>query len=128
MRARNLIYTDLKRSIFSLRFLLSIFGMTAMMFTAIIGMIPSTSFLSIWYLMELSIQGSGMNIMILCILPVFAFGLSYAMEKEARAERYWIIRAGSGNYALSKVLNSALSGFLTVFLGISLFAVLLFPF
>lgn len=125
MRARNLIYTDLKRSIFSIRFLLSVLGITAMMFAAIGNMMSENS--SIWYLMKLSIGGSGITNMTFCVLPVFAFGLSYAIENQTHAERYWIVRAGTGTYACSKVIGSAISGFLTVFLGMSLFVVILLP-
>lgn len=125
MKIKNLIYTDFKRAVFSIQFGFSILGITAMMFAAIVGMISENS--SIWYLMGLSIGGSGITSMTFCVLPVFAFGLSYAIENETHAERYWIVRAGTGTYAWSKMITSAISGFLTVFLGISLFAVILLP-
>lgn len=127
MTAFRLLKTDLERAVFSWRFLCSAMGVTAAMFIAIAGMLTDNH-VSIWYLMDLSIQGSGIDSMTKCILPVFAFGLSYASEWEQKAQRFWLVRAGADAYAFSKVAVSFLSGFLTIFVGIGLFIVILLPF
>lgn len=55
------------------------------------------------------------------ILPSFAYSMTFAREWQERASMYWIIRSGITNYAISKVFVSALAGFLSHFLGLSLF-------
>lgn len=122
----HILWTDMKQSLFSLRFLCSVLAVPFLMLTAIWGMTDG-SFVSAWYLARLALGGSGLECMILCTLPVFAFGLSYAREWEEKAVRCQVIRAGTGRYALSRTLNCALSGFLTVFLGIGLFVLILLP-
>lgn len=123
----HILWADMKRSLLSLRFLCSVLAVPFLMLTAVWGL-REGSFVSAWYLARLALGGSGIEGMILCTLPVFAFGLSYAWEWEEKAMRYQVIRAGTGRYILSKVLNCALSGFLTVFLGIGLFVLILLPF
>lgn len=127
MKGMHLIYTDLKRAVFSWRFLCSVLGVTIALFMGAAGLLrqPSVSG-SIWGLLECS-WSSGFIMMILCVLPVFGFGLSYAAEWEEKAERYWMIRSGASWYALSKIWNAAFSGFLIVFLGITLFILALLP-
>ncbi len=125
MKLIHLIITDLKRSVLSFRLILSAMGITAMMVMAIFGLMSDEEYIGVWYLMDLAIQGSGINSTIFCIFPVFAFGLSYASEWEQKADRYWLIRTGSKHYALSKTFISAVTGFLTVFLGITLFILIM---
>lgn len=124
MRKIHLILTDMKRAVFSRRFLFSAIGIALIMMMAISRMGDGAPDTDVWYLMRLSIEGSGIVSTTLCLLPVFAFGLSYASEWEQKAERYWIIRTGTGSYACSKAVVCFLSGFLTVFLGMVIFILL----
>lgn len=121
----HVICADFKRSVFSLSFLLSVMGITALMFVAVSGVMDGARNSS--YLANIVMTGSGMNSIILCVLPVFAFGMCYALEWEAGASRYFMIRMGTGKYVFSRVLNSAISGFLVVFVGMWLFSLLLLP-
>lgn len=125
MKTLHLICVDFRRCIFSFRFFASVLGVPVLMLAAIAGIMQGTR--SVWYLVNLSLQGSGMDGMIKCVLPVFTFGLSYAAEWEEKAERYWIIRTGTRRYVLSKTLNCAVSGFLTIFFGIGIFVLMLLP-
>ena len=125
-RLKQVLLTDLKRAVTSWGFMVGILGVAGMMLMAIGGM--ETQNASVWYLMDLSIQGSGTTTLIFCILPVFAFGISYASEWMQKAERFWMVRTGVNLYVFSKVAISFLSGFLVVFIGIALFAILLLPF
>lgn len=127
LTAFRLLRTDFGRAVFSWPFLCSAMGVTATMFMVIAGMLTDNH-VSIWYLMDLSMQGSGIDCMMKCILPVFAFGLSYASEWEQKAQRFWLVRTGADAYAFSRVMVSFLSGFLTIFVGIGLFIVILLPF
>lgn len=123
----HILWMDMRRSLLSFRLLASVLCVPFLILTAVWGMMEDP-LVSAWYLARLALGGSGLVGMILCTLPVFAFGLSYAREWEEKAVRCQVIRAGTGRYALSKVLNCALSGFLTVFLGIGLFVLILLPF
>lgn len=127
MKLIHLLLADGKRAVFSLRFLLSALGVTAMCFIAISGLLKESSY-SIWYLLYQAIGGSGISMMSFLILPLFAFSLSYATETNQHADRYFVIRAGTKVYAFSKIVISAISGFLTIFIGMLLFVLLLLPF
>lgn len=123
MKLINLLVVDLKRALFSLRFLLCVCGVSCMMFAAVLGLLGDSS--SVWYLVDMSLGGSGMASMILCILPVFAFAISFAIEWEEKVINFWIVRTGVVRYAVSKVVVSAISGFLTVALGMLFFILIL---
>lgn len=120
MRLGRLIKTDMKRALLSWRFFVSMLGVTLLMVVALGNVMPNETN-SVWYLMESAIQGSGMTSTILCLLPVFAFGISYAAEYEQKAERYWLVRTGTTEYVISKVIVSAIGGFWTVFGGLGIF-------
>lgn len=125
MRKIHLLLTDMKRAVFSMRFLLSVVGVAMVMYMAISRMGEGMQSASVWYLMYLSISGSGIVSTTLCLFPVFAFGLSYASEWQQKAEKYWIIRTGTESYVWSKTVVCYLSGFLTVFCGMVLFVLLM---
>lgn len=125
MKLRNLIAADMRRALLSWRFLFSACGVALMMFSAVPGLLKNAS--SIWYLMDLSLGGSGMASMILCILPVFAFGISFAKEWEEKAVNFWIIRTGVVRYTISKIIVSFISGFLTIAMGMAIFIFVLRP-
>lgn len=121
MKLYRLIRTDLRRALCSAGFLLSVPGVPLLMGIALSGMLKEENG-SVWYYFCLAMGGDGISRMVLLILPVFAFGLSFAAEWEQAAVRYWLIRTGTGCYTCSRVLVSAFTGFLTIFLGLLLFA------
>ena len=121
-----LLWTDLKRSILSWKFFLCAVCIAVMMFAAIKGMMNENGF--IWYYMCLSLEGSGVMSMAMCVLPIFPFGISFASEWEQKAHGFWIIRSGVRAYAFSKIMISFLSGFFVVFVGMGLFVLCMLPF
>lgn len=121
----NLLQGELKRGVFSRSFLISCLGITVLLFTAVGGMLGMESYHSVWYFMSLALQGSGMASTILTILPVLAYGLSYAKEVEENSSCFFIIRSGITRYSLVKVIIAGTVGFLVVFLGLLLFILLL---
>lgn len=125
MKVLLLLKTDFMRMFLSKYMLFSVLGVTAMMFAGIAGWLKLD--FSIWELMRNAIQGSGNEDLMLCVLPVIPFALSYAREKEENAVRYWVIRCGINRYACSRLIIGGIGGFLTVFLGILLFVVILLP-
>lgn len=121
----HLLQREIKRSIFSRGFVVGVLGITALLLIAIGGLLTDESYLSVWYFMGLALQGSGMASTILTILPTFAYGLSYAKEVEENAITLFVIRTGVTKYSLTKILVSAITGFLIVFLGLTLFLLVL---
>src|SRR5699024_2194139 len=69
--------------------------------------------------------GGGSLFLMTGILPLFAFSTTFASEWGQRAASFWIVRSGIRNYATSKVIASALSGFLTTSVGLSLYVFLM---
>lgn len=66
-------------------------------------------------------QNSG-YIVLICILPILPYALSFVKEWNDRATHFWIIRTGTRPYMTAKLIAAAMAGFLTVFLGILLYA------
>lgn len=71
----------------------------------------------VWYL----INSTGANLLTLFVLPTLPFAMSLSQDWEARATPYWAAREGIARYTVSKLLASAMAGFLTVGLGLTLF-------
>lgn len=122
---KYLLLSELKRGLFSRSFIVSCLGVTFLLFVAVGGMLQNESYGSVWYFMGLALQGSGMASTILTILPIFAYGLSYAKEVEENALSFFVIRSGVTKYSLTKVIVAAMTGFFTLFVGIGLFLLLL---
>ena len=121
-----MIITDLKMAFFSYPFWISVIGVTIFMFfTAPQFLVNNTS---IFDLLDILLQGSGLEILYFCVFPVFAFSLCFAKQWTERSAPYIIIRSGIKNYIYSKVFVSFLSGFMVLFIGINLFVILLLPF
>ena len=123
MKMKNLVFTDLQRALLSWRFLLCIFGFTGIMLAAVSGFYSHAT--SVWYLLYYSIKGSGTASLLLCVIPVLPFAVKFATEWEDSAVSFWIIRTGVTRYTLSKIIVSAVSGFLTIAGSIVLFILVL---
>ncbi|MCM8900176.1 hypothetical protein KVG29_02920 [Caldicoprobacter algeriensis] len=66
-------------------------------------------------------RGTASLFLIAGILPLFPFATTFATEWQERAVRFWIVRTGIRSYSVSKVLVSAISGFLTAAVGMLVF-------
>lgn len=117
----SLLAVNVRRAVFSPRFLLSACSVTLVMFLTGLGLLSNAH--DVIYLCGLS-SGSENLMLIVGILPLFPFATTFATEWEERATAFWMIRTGIWNYAVSKVLVSALSGFLTTAVGIILFVLI----
>lgn len=125
-RVFRLFMTDMRRAVCSPRFCLGVAGVSALMLASVFGIQSSGE--SVWSLMRLAIHGNGFESIELCVFPVFAYGMSYALEWEQKVQRFLLIRSGVKEYMISKLAVCFLSGFLTVFLGLAVFIVLWCPF
>lgn len=117
----SLLVISFGRAILSARFLASVCGVTLVLFLTSFGMIsPLSDVLSV-----VMMSGSGNVILVVGILPLIPFATTFASEWEECAASFWLVRSGVRNYAASKVITSALSGTLTTFAGILLYALIL---
>lgn len=117
-----LLWTNFSRAIISWRLLASICGVTLVLAISSMGAInPQEDVLSI-----VQLSGTGGNfVLIVLLLPLIPFATSFAAEWEERALAFWLIRTGVRTYASCKVIVSAVTGFLTTFVGVMLYAVIL---
>ncbi|MBD8499500.1 hypothetical protein [Paenibacillus arenosi] len=117
----SLLLVNLSQAILTIRFLVCVCGVTALLFV--------TSYGTIDYLEDVKsvvmLSGGGNFTLVVGIIPLIPFALTFASEWEERASSFWIIRAGVSNYAICKVIAGAVSSVLVTFLGIWLYAVLL---
>lgn len=117
----SLLAINIRQAVFSLRFLVSACGVTLTMFLTGLGLLSTAH--DVIYLCGLS-SGSESRMLMVGILPLFPFAITFAIEWEQRATQFWMIRTGIRNYSSSKVFVSALSGFLTTALGVSIFVLM----
>lgn len=122
MKFLRILMIDMKRAIFSWRFLFSVMAMAALIPISV-GTSMGDRNDTVFYLLTMLV-GSGMEGLGLLILPVFAFGLSYASEYREGADRLLIARVGCSRYITSKIIMCAVSGFATVFMGMVIFIIL----
>ena len=119
----SLLAVDLRRAILSKRFLLSVCGVTLILFLTVAGVIAKHRARNVVYLLGMS-GSSGSMVLILGLLPLFPFAVTYASEWEERAEGFWIIRAGTRSYAAGKAIAAAISAVLVTACGMALFVVI----
>lgn len=67
----------------------------------------------------------GLSIVILGLIPVFPYALSYADDRNSRMLYYWAIRSGTERYAVSYYITTLLGAFLSVFAGILLYFIMI---
>lgn len=117
----SLLKVNTTRAIFSVRFLLSGGCIVFVLLSISFGMINSDSDV----LSVVLISGSGHIPLIVGVLPLIPFAVTFASEWQERAVNFWIIRTGVRLYATSKVIVSACSAFFATFIGIMLHALIL---
>lgn len=122
MKFFRMLMIDMKRAIFSWRFLFSVMAMAALIPISV-GTFMGDRSCTVFYLLSM-LMGSGMEGVGFFILPVFAFGLSYASEYREGADRLLVARVGCSRYITSKIITCAVSGFATVFMGMVIFIML----
>lgn len=116
-----------KRAIISVPFFLSACGVTVVMVFATWSLITqksNESYLDVIYLYGMG-TGGGSLFLMTGILPLFPFATTFASEWGQQATNFWTVRTGIRNYAVGKVIVSALAGFLTTAVGLSLFFLLM---
>ena len=74
------------------------------------------------------IDGSGLDTILFCILPVIPFAAAYADDHRAGAIQFYTIRSGVGRYAASQFGTALFLGFCTVFAGLAICGLVFLPF
>lgn len=117
----SLIIIGFNRAFLSGRFMVSVFGIVLVLFLTSFQMIsPLSDVISV-----VMISGSGNFTLIIGLLPLIPYATTFATEWEERATSFWLIRSGVKNYVVSKIIVSAISGFMTTFIAILLYALIL---
>ena len=119
MKFLRLLYADMCKSVL-FRILLCSLG-TVIILSGIVFPWMSMTTVSVAYLLDLSLRGSGSVSIVLCVLPVLAFSTQLADEWNSKVSRDWLMRAGVSRYVIAKIIVSAISGFFVIFLGLLLF-------
>jgi len=121
----SLIVVNLRQAILSWRFLFSVFGVALVMtFAAWSWITNSQEFTDVVYLYTGGTSG-GSLFLLTGVLPIFAFATTFASEWGQKATSFWMIRTGIRKYSISKVIVTAISGFLTTAVGFLLFILLM---
>lgn len=120
----NLQLGNLSRALFSVRFFACCFLVCLIViFTSIPLIHPDQGAIE---LLEASLGGSSGNLMlVLALVPLIPFTLSFGMEYQQKAILPWIIRSGVKSYALGKLSLSLISAFLTTAIGLAFVVLIL---
>lgn len=119
-----LLRMDMNRAILSVNFILSTLFISLIMIVSCSGFLTKSSE-DIVSMLEHALSGSGSPMIIFSILPILPYGMSFALDMEEKASTFWVIRTGSREYAVSKYIAAIISGFLTITVGIFVFALIL---
>lgn len=119
----SIFLSALRRAVVSWRWLLCTLGVAAAQFFAVSGFLGDGS--SVVYLCALSLSGSSVILLVAGVLPLLPFAMTFASDYTERADVFHILRASGYPYFICKYIVCMISGFLTTFCGMSLFACLL---
>lgn len=119
----SILRVDLRRAILSQNFMISMLFIILVMLISCSGFISDQS--DVLYLLVNALTGSGSFMFILCIAPIFPYGISFVSDMEDKAFSFWIIRTGVKKYGISKFITSVIAGFLTVGAGIYFFSLIM---
>jgi hypothetical protein len=121
MTFARLVFMQCRRALWSPVFLVTVCIFTVVLILNGVGAFDESA--AVAYLFNYSMMQIG--VLVICILPILPFGISYAREYREKSVRFYCIRAGVSNYTSAKFIAVVLSGFLVVFLGLALFGLIL---
>lgn len=118
MKFIRLLKEDLIRAICSWEFLLSTLAVTILVTSSAYTMLPQST--SIIMLLYSGVRGNGVEVVVHSILPLIPFAMSFAFEWKEHSYLFYLVRVGPERYILSKLIVSAVSGFLVMMIGVFL--------
>ena len=125
-RNAGTVVLEIRRMLFSPSLWLGILGAFLwMFFLTLNGLVQRENTLvsSVITSVDLAVDLNSSYIVLLGIVPIFPYALSLIQEWNEHATPFWMIRTGVTAYTVAKLVAVALSGFLTVFLGMILYIV-----
>lgn len=127
----KIVFTDIKRAVFSPRFILSVMGGLILYLLSVSGhgLIEAVRWGAKGHLLDF--LGDAQTVALMDLLPfaaVLPYGAGFAEDVEFHAHHYFLARADSFKYRLGKLLAAAFSGGLALFLAMLIFLLLLLPF
>jgi hypothetical protein len=118
MKFIRLMKEDWIRAVCSWGFFLSVIMVTILVTTSGYTMLPQSN--SIIMLLYSGMRGNGVEVVVHSILPLIPFAMSFAFEWKERSYLFYLVRVGPERYILSKLIVSAVSGFLVMMIGVLL--------
>lgn len=124
MKKTGALRASFRRAFFSPAFFLAPVGLAAVLLGEVLLLKRKADDAFSAY--SFAFGGSGVEMVIYMILPVLPFALSYAEDVYSGAIPFWSVRCGVRRYVRSVWVTAAVTGFLTVFLGLMLFDTVVF--
>lgn len=119
----NTFRNDLKQALFSIHFFVAILGVFLVFFMSSFGYMGEKNYDILFFLkMTLDI---GMFTLILPIFSALPYSHSTYEELQSNNFRYRIVRSNLNTYAISKILTCVVSSFCSMFLGVSIFMLIM---
>jgi hypothetical protein len=112
-----------RRFMSSIAFWLAVVIFAIVLLLNSVGEMENSDYVSVVYLFFYSMLQ--IKVLVLGVLPILPFGLSYLQERSEKSIRFFTIRSGLVAYVAAKFLAILLSGFLVVAMGFVLYGVTL---
>lgn len=109
----RVISNDIKRAVISWRFLVTVILMT-MVATLSSGTMLTVTECCVVEIIDNLFSGSGSSDLLIMLLPLLPYALTYVREEEERAVTFWVMRTETSCYLFGKYLAACLSALLCV--------------
>ena len=120
----NLFSIEICRAVFSKKFVICIFLMLVFELLSSSMIIFNTGF-TVEEVLDNVFNGSGSANILLCLLPLVPFCLSYAKDMEDNAVSFYLVRANTCTYMLNRFFVACLSAFFCVVVSFAIFTIVL---
>ena len=124
MKKTGALRASFRRAFFSPAFFLAPVGLAVFMLGEVLLLKRKADNAFLAY--SFAFSTGSVNDMIYKTLPLFPFALSYAEDVYSGAVPFWSVRCGIRRYVRGVWVTAAVTGFLTVFLGLMLFDTVVF--
>ena len=124
MKKTGALRASFRRAFFSPAFFLAPVGLAVFMLGEVLLLKRKADNAFLAY--SFAFSTGSVNDMIYKTLPLFPFALSYAEDVYSGAIPFWSVRCGVRRYVRGIWVTAAVTGFLTVFLGLMLFDTVIF--
>lgn len=109
----NVLRQDLRRALCSENFVLTVL----LMFLVELLSCGQPLYVDIYSVVEVVdnlFSGTGSADLLLMMFPLLPYALEYAKEEQEKAVAFWVVRTGTGSYAIGKFIASCVAAFCSV--------------